>query len=111
MSPSSAARRQAFQGAERWARSCSLQPWKSTAPAVLAALDWASSRTLAPTACSSSCLTDNVEPGSRILTDGWAAYPKAIRGHYTLKATSVSASGRRAARPGRVLQAREALTA
>ncbi|NQW71625.1 MAG: IS1595 family transposase, partial [Actinobacteria bacterium] len=39
-------------------------------------------------------LLDNVEPGSRILTDGWAAYPKAIRGHYTLKATSVSASGR-----------------
>ena len=39
-------------------------------------------------------LLDNVEPGSRILTDGWAAYPKAIRGHSTLKATSVSASGR-----------------
>jgi hypothetical protein len=39
-------------------------------------------------------LLDNVEPGSGIVTDGWAAYPKAIRGHYTLKATSVSASGR-----------------
>ncbi|NQW73882.1 MAG: IS1595 family transposase [Actinobacteria bacterium] len=39
-------------------------------------------------------LLDNVEPGSCILTDGWAAYPKAIRGRYTRKATSVSASGR-----------------
>jgi ISXO2-like transposase domain len=39
-------------------------------------------------------LLDNVEPGSTIVTDGWASYPKATRGHYTLKATSVSASGR-----------------
>jgi hypothetical protein len=39
-------------------------------------------------------LLDNVDPGSTIITDGWASYPKATRGHYTLKATSVSASGR-----------------
>jgi len=39
-------------------------------------------------------LLGNVEPGSTIVTDGWASYPKATRGHYTLKATSVSASGR-----------------
>ena len=39
-------------------------------------------------------LLDNVEPGSTIVTDGRAPYPKATRGHCTLKATSVSGSGR-----------------
>jgi len=39
-------------------------------------------------------LLDNVEPGSTIVTDGWASYPKATRGSYTLKATNVTASGR-----------------
>lgn len=39
-------------------------------------------------------LLANVEPGSCIASDGWSAYPKATRGLYTLKATSVSASGR-----------------
>ena len=39
-------------------------------------------------------LLDNVEPGSTIVTDGWASYPKATRGLYTLKATNVTASGR-----------------
>jgi hypothetical protein len=39
-------------------------------------------------------LLANVEPGSCIVSDGWSAYPKATRGLYTLKATSVSASGR-----------------
>lgn len=29
-------------------------------------------------------LLDNVEPGSTIMTDRWASYPKATRGHYTL---------------------------
>ncbi|HZW45674.1 MAG TPA: transposase [Dermatophilaceae bacterium] len=29
-----------------------------------------------------------------MVSDGWSAYPKATRGLYTLKATSVSASGR-----------------
>ena len=39
-------------------------------------------------------LLDNVEPGSTIVTDGWASYPKATQGLYTLKATNVTASGR-----------------
>ena len=39
-------------------------------------------------------LLDNVEPGSTIVTDGWASYPKATHGLYTLKATNVTASGR-----------------
>ena len=39
-------------------------------------------------------LLASVEPGSCIVSDGWSAYPKATRGLYTLKATSVSASGR-----------------
>ena len=39
-------------------------------------------------------LLDNVQPGSTIVTDGWASYPKATRGHYTLKTTNVTASGR-----------------
>jgi len=39
-------------------------------------------------------LLDNVDPGSTIVTDGWASYPKATRGLYTLKATNVTASGR-----------------
>ena len=38
-------------------------------------------------------LVDNVEPGSRIITDGWSAYPPAIRDLYTHKGTSVAASG------------------
>jgi len=38
-------------------------------------------------------LVDNVEPGSRIITDGWSAYPPATRDLYTHKGTSVAASG------------------
>jgi ISXO2-like transposase domain len=39
-------------------------------------------------------LLANVEPGSRIITDGWLAYRKATHGLYTHQATSVSGSGR-----------------
>lgn len=38
-------------------------------------------------------LRDTVEPGSRILTDGWGSYPAATREGYTHKPTSVAASG------------------
>lgn len=38
-------------------------------------------------------LLDNVEPGSVLVTDGWSGYPPAARDLYTLKATSIAASG------------------
>ena len=38
-------------------------------------------------------LDANVEPGSRIITDGWSAYPAATRDRYEHTATSVAASG------------------
>lgn len=38
-------------------------------------------------------LIDNVEPGSRVITDGWKSYPPATRDLYRHDATSVSASG------------------
>lgn len=47
-------------------------------------------------------LIDNVEPGSRVITDGWSAYPAATREHYRHSGTSVAASG---------LQAHEVLPA
>lgn len=39
-------------------------------------------------------LADNVEPGARVITDGWAAYPAATRGTYQHQGTSMRASGR-----------------
>ncbi|MGI8904335.1 MAG: IS1595 family transposase [Solirubrobacteraceae bacterium] len=39
-------------------------------------------------------LIDNVEPGSRVITDGWPSYPQATEGLYTLDATNVSESGK-----------------
>lgn len=47
-------------------------------------------------------LDANVEPGSRIITDGWPAYPPAIRDRYEHTATAVAGSG---------LQAHEVLPA
>jgi transposase-like protein len=41
----------------------------------------------------SAFLQANVEPGARVLTDGWSAYPAATRDAYTHQATSVAASG------------------
>ncbi|MGB0092865.1 MAG: IS1595 family transposase, partial [Solirubrobacteraceae bacterium] len=41
-------------------------------------------------------LTDNVEPGSRVITDGWPSYPPATEGLYTLDATNVSESDKEA---------------
>jgi len=38
-------------------------------------------------------LTDNVEPGARVITDGWASYPAATRELYEHQPTTVSASG------------------
>jgi transposase-like protein len=56
----------------------------------------------ASTEALSAFLTDNVEPGSRVITDGWRAYPAATREHYRHDGTSVAASG---------LQAHEVLPA
>jgi hypothetical protein len=41
-------------------------------------------------------LIDNVEPGSRVITDGWPSCPPATEGLYTLDANNVSESGRKA---------------
>ena len=41
-------------------------------------------------------LEASVEPGSRVITDGWSAYPPATKGRYTHKAISVAASGKQA---------------
>jgi transposase-like protein len=38
-------------------------------------------------------LLANVEPGSRIFTDGWSSYPKATRDLYLHDATSIAGSG------------------
>jgi transposase-like protein len=38
-------------------------------------------------------LAANVEPGARVITDGWASYPAATRELYEHQATTVSASG------------------
>lgn len=38
-------------------------------------------------------LDANVEPGSRVVTDGWSSYPPATRDRYKHKGTSISASG------------------
>ena len=38
-------------------------------------------------------LVDNVEPGSRVITDGWSSYPPATEGLYKLAPTTVSGSG------------------
>src|ERR1035437_867492 len=38
-------------------------------------------------------LDANVEPGSRVITDGWSAYPAATRDRYEHTGTSVAASG------------------
>jgi len=50
----------------------------------------------------SAFLDANVEPGSRVVTDGWSAYPRATRDSYQHTGTSVAASG---------LQAHEVLPA
>lgn len=74
----------------RWARSCSPVPSRRRKPvgrARLAVIPDASAVSLA------ALLDAKVEPGSRVITDGWAAYPKATRGLYTHKGTSVAASG------------------
>ena len=58
-------------------------------------------------------LAANVEPGSRVITDGWSAYPAATRDSYEHSATSIVASGPAGTRsaPGRSpgLLPREAL--
>ena len=41
----------------------------------------------------SAFLDANVEPGSRVITDGWSAYPAATRDRYRHTGTSVAASG------------------
>ena len=38
-------------------------------------------------------LTNNIEPGSIVCSDGWSAYPKACANNYTLKPINISQSG------------------
>ena len=81
------------RGAARWARCCSLRPWSCTAPrglgrVRLGVVEDARAGSL------QKFLLAGVEPGSRIISDGWVSYPKATKGLYTLKATNVTASGR-----------------
>lgn len=54
---------------------------------------WACYPTRTRRACA-TCLVANVEPSSRVITDGWSSYPKATRDLYEHKATSIADSGR-----------------
>jgi transposase-like protein len=38
-------------------------------------------------------ITENVEPGSTLVTDGWSSYPQAVRNHYVHKPINVKRSG------------------
>lgn len=38
-------------------------------------------------------VTENVEPGSTLVTDGWSSYPPAVRDHYVHKPINVKRSG------------------
>ena len=38
-------------------------------------------------------VTENVEPGSTLVTDGWSSYPPAVRDHYVHKPINVRRSG------------------
>ena len=41
-------------------------------------------------------LNDNVQPGARVITDGWSSYPAATRDLYDHQPATVSGSGRQA---------------
>ncbi|MHB8189886.1 MAG: IS1595 family transposase [Ferrimicrobium sp.] len=38
-------------------------------------------------------ISENVEPGSNLVTDGWSSYPQAVRDHYVHKPINVKRSG------------------
>ena len=95
MSPTWAVPRQAREAAARSARCCSPPPSSLSRPrgfgrARLAVIDDVSARNLR------AFLEDSVEPGSRVITDGWGAYPRATAGLYEHKPTNVSASAEQA---------------
>ena len=38
--------------------------------------------------------TENIEPGSTLVTDGWSSYPQAVRNHYVHQPINVKRGGR-----------------
>jgi hypothetical protein len=100
MSRSWAVPSRACRAAERSGRCCS-RALSSSTSAASAALALVLSPTRARVSLS-AFLDANVEPGSRVVTDGWSAYPRATRDSYQHTGTSVAASG---------LQAHEVLPA
>ena len=73
-----------------FAAAVELEPPRGFGRARLAVIDDVGARNLG------AFLKDSVEPGSRVITDGWRAYPRATAGLYEHQPTNVSASGEQA---------------
>src|SRR5512132_4223907 len=82
MRPSSAARSQGCGAGARRARKCWLaSPSSASSPKASGAAGWSRSPN-ASAATLRSFLQDNVEPGARVITDGWRSYPGATKDLY-----------------------------
>src|SRR5512133_3270362 len=95
MSPCSVARSPACRAAARLARCSSAGAVERAGPrgfgrARLAIIQDASAPSLR------TFLLENVEPGARVITDGWSSYPAATHELYEHEPTTVSASGQEA---------------